>query len=364
MDCSKNNIIYKNEILPRVSNPLNYAFIYSDYQQNVNTLNIYKLTELKQIAKQYNLHISGTKQLLVDRIIRQFNKISKIIILQKIYRGYLVRESIRLRGGALNDRKICVNSSDFYSLEPIADIDHRSFFSYNDDKLFWYGFDIESIFLLISKTPRLNIINPYNRENISPIVINNIISLRNKIRILFPDIIIQHDILEQSISMPTIHHIPTISNTLGFNRINTPEIRRLNRIREGSIQTRIQELFMEIDQLGNYTQTEWFATLTRVNYIRLYRLLYNIWRRLSIDVRTKISILGDPFLNIFQNIIHLDDIGYERIQEACLRVFENMVFTGVDIEYRRLGALHVLSALTIVSLNARISMPWLYESFM
>jgi hypothetical protein len=34
---------------------------------------------------------------------------------------------------------------------------------------------------------------------------------------------------------------------------------------------------------------------------------------------------------------------------------ENMVYSGIDIEYQRLGALYVLSALTLVSPAARNS---------
>jgi hypothetical protein len=41
---------------------------------------------------------------------------------------------------------------------------------------------------------------------------------------------------------------------------------------------------------------------------------------------------------------------------------ENMVYCGVDDEYRKIGALHVLTALTGVSIGARTSMPWLYEA--
>jgi hypothetical protein len=41
---------------------------------------------------------------------------------------------------------------------------------------------------------------------------------------------------------------------------------------------------------------------------------------------------------------------------------ENLIYSGIDEEYRKIGALHVLSALTLVSSPARIAMPWLYES--
>jgi hypothetical protein len=52
----------------------------------------------------------------------------------------------------------------------------------------------------------------------------------------------------------------------------------------------------------------------------------------------------------------------ERIRELCISLVEDLVFTGIDDEYRRLGALHVLTALTLVSSAARGSLPWLYES--
>ncbi len=52
------------------------------------------------------------------------------------------------------------------------------------------------------------------------------------------------------------------------------------------------------------------------------------------------------------------------MQSACLIVFENAIYSGIDEDYRKLGAFHVLSALTLVSRGAREAMPWLYESVM
>jgi hypothetical protein len=41
---------------------------------------------------------------------------------------------------------------------------------------------------------------------------------------------------------------------------------------------------------------------------------------------------------------------------------ENMIYCGIDDEYRKIGALHVLTALTNVSLEARNAMPWLFDT--
>jgi hypothetical protein len=78
---------------------------------------------------------------------------------------------------------------------------------------------------------------------------------------------------------------------------------------------------------------------------------------MSRETRYNICPLQTPF-SAERNIIL--DLDY--IKNACVEVFENLVFTGSDDENRRLGAFHALSALTIVSADARQAMPWLYES--
>lgn len=349
-----------------------------EYIENPQILSKYKVAELKTIAKFYKLLVGGTKPILTARIQRHFHNISKTILIQRIYRGYLVRESIKLRGEAFKNRSLCVNATDFYTMEPILEIDSRLFFSYSDSAKFHYGFDIDSLFSLISKTNRFKILNPYNREKIDNELLDKINSLGNKINILYPGVLqnfINNKNQYDNNNQPHNHYrnhnhsvniTPNINLQYGnvsiLNRITTPEIRILEINRRQPVPMRIQELFMEIDQLGNYTNPMWFSSLTRQEYIRLYRLLYNIWSRLSFDIRNKICIIGNPFLHIFRDRINTDNILFDTIQEACLRVFENMVFTGIDIEFRKIGALHVLSALTVISSPARLAIPWLYDS--
>jgi hypothetical protein len=40
---------------------------------------------------------------------------------------------------------------------------------------------------------------------------------------------------------------------------------------------------------------------------------------------------------------------------------EYMVMDGVDEDSRKLGGMYVLTALTLVSREARVAFPWLYE---
>jgi hypothetical protein len=61
---------------------------------------------------------------------------------------------------------------------------------------------------------------------------------------------------------------------------------------------------------------------------------------------------------------HYMDSSIEELQAICITVMENMVHGGVDVEYQKIGALHVLSVLTLISMDARNNMRWLFESLL
>ena len=141
--------------------------------------------------------------------------------------------------------------------------------------------------------------------------------------------------------------------------------RNMEEIRSKPIETRIQELFMEIDQLGNYTQVSWFTNLTRRELYNYYHRLHHIWRhrsRMPFSVRQRICPLGDPFPNT--NILSMgyDQISADQLIGEVVSTMENLCYTAMDIEDRKLGAIYTLIALTHVSLPARENLIWLYES--
>jgi hypothetical protein len=151
--------------------------------------------------------------------------------------------------------------------------------------------------------------------------------------------------------------------------LNDPILRanynKIVEMRRKPMETRIQELFMEIDQLGNYTQGSWFSNLQRREYILLYRHLYDIWSyrgQLNNEIKNKICPLFDPFTEIFAQPIYQNHILEDQIKLACLTIIENLVYSGIDEDNKKIGALHALSGLTLVSIEARNVMPWLYES--
>jgi hypothetical protein len=359
---------------------------YKEFYEKKISLKKYKLPELKEIIKQYKLPRTGNKDILIERIECYFKKIKNSITIQKIFRGWMVRYSFNLRGEAFKNRKLCVNDTDFISLEPLDEIEYEQFYSYKDNSNFIYGFNISSLIQLLKNKGKIN--NPYNRELLDYKNLNEIVSLNNIIQIIFP--LFKEEKCQFRIEQPrntqpqnnnrlaNVHINPTILNLLSNSYFSprvenisllTPDIRskynRLLQIRLKPINIRIQELFMEIDHLGNYTQSSWFLNLNRRDCIRLYRSIYDIWSyrgQLSSEVKLKICPLFEPFTNIFSRQIYHTDILEEQIQFICLTVIENIIYTGVDDEFRKIGALHFLSALTIVSQEARNAMPWLYES--
>jgi len=357
---------------------------YQEYFDKNIVLKKYKLPELKSIVRQYKLPITGNKNILIERIENYFQRMKSAKRIQKIFRGWIVRYSFQLRGPAFTDRSICVNDTDFITLEPLNEIPYELFFSYKDNNNFSYGFNVSSLIQLMKKKHNGKITNPYNRESIDVSILFNIVSLNNIIQIIFHEfrddtsrVFIQIERPSPSIIERTQHIHPSIARCLSSNyfypRITNPvssiqlhrsKYNRIIEIRTKPLDTRIRELFMEIDLLGNYTQSMWFSSLERRQYIGLYRSLLDIWNYhgLSMNLKMNICMFFDPFLNIFNRSIHQTDISFEEIQFICLTIMENMIYTGVDDEHRKIGALHVLTALTLVSSHARAALPWLYES--
>jgi hypothetical protein len=329
----------------------------NDYNKNKDVLNTYKVPQLKQLAKFYKIPVSGKKQELFERIETYFQRVGSAIKIQKTFRGYLTRVSFQLRGEGYRQRSLCVNDNDFYSLEPLKEIPAEYFFTFTCGK-FVYGCNIISLIHLIKSKP----INPYNRETISQEVIKKIIRLYGIIRIVF-GLPFDAPVIKMYITQP-------IRDIVNGQRLIPNELidnvrDKMRRMELKSIQERIRELFMEIDQLGNYTNSVWFSSLDRRDYIRLFRMLYEIWSsrgQLTHEIKLCICILGDPFRAIYRERVNFQESTIDVLREVCLKIMEFMIYCGIDDEYRKIGALHVLTALTSVSIGARMSLPWLYEA--
>jgi len=341
--------------------PINVAMTYGDFYRKNIPLKKINIPILKQIAKHNHLKSAGNKQVLIDRIQETFYKNNMANLIQKIFRGYLVRTFFIKR----EPYTICVNDTDFYTMEPLSEISFPFLYIYKEDKIA-YGFHLSSLATYIYQTGSLSEIkNPYNRAIISGDIIKHICKLFHISCIFFPlktkeysNVVLNTSVRRTRRRALTNDLYPTPAMELYQQRV-----RQLTEIREKPIEERVRILFTEIDSLGNYTVSQWFFEIRTVNnYLRFYRTLFNIWyyySQMTEEVRQKICMCGDPFENI---LAFSENVSLENVQENCLRVMENMVFMGIDDEFRKLGAFHALTALTVVCLNARQTMYWLYES--
>jgi hypothetical protein len=297
----------------------------------------YTVNQLKTFSKHYKLKVNGNKNELLNRIY-SFLYFSKYIIkIQKLFRGDLVRRYKNLRGPAISNRKLCTNSNDFITMEPLDEIPFVYFFSYKSADDFVYGFDISSLYNVILKSKDTNTIqNPYNRKDIPGTVIQNI---------------------KQIIKLSKILRIPL---KLTYNDSVSPHSF------EKTIELKALSLFQNIDSLGNYSDCSWFLVLDRQQIIRFIRELSEIWHyrsQITNEIKEKICPpLGNPFSHLSMNYVNNEPNIYN-VKKVVLDLLEKFVNTGVDKDSKTLGAYYVLGALTLVNNNAAIALPWLFQSF-
>ena len=298
----------------------------------------YNIVELKKICLQYKLPRGGNKEELMLRIYEYFKNSVYPLKIQRVFRGYLQRKLNILRGPALKKRSICNNDMDFYTMDDMVEIPTSQFYSYKDEDGFVYGFNILSIYNLLmkdSERPK----NPYNRNDFS-------IKIKDDIR----------RIIKLSRMMKVPIEIEIKQETMDPRK---------------RMEMKILELFQLMNSYGNYSNSEWFINLSRSEHIRFARELVDIWNyRAQLTLSKKIEIcpphgmpfLGTPYhINVATNI-NMNNLTNDTVMRFNVQIIENFIRTSIDADNKALGALYVLSALTLVSNEARNAMPWLYEA--
>ena len=236
---------------------VSFKKIFTDFQKYLvenefehDMINISKFTfkmsdyYVKDLAKYYYLRINHTKQKFKKA--QYFNEISqfinslnlyneslyKIIKIQSLIRRYLVNLKI--------ESKKCNNTEDFYSYDPIDQIDPFYFYSYTDNKRFRWGFDIRSLMKLID----LGYPNPYTTEPISENIIQDI---KNKVNLLKQD--------------PKYEELEDI----------------IERNRKEAIKQKVVDLFSDVELSGYSCQISWFFNLRGHKLKELYKQLEDMW---------------------------------------------------------------------------------------
>ena len=292
----------------------------------------YNVSQLKSACRFYKQRVSGNKKELIFSLYNYLKFSNSIIKIQKVWRGYLRRYLNNLRGPGLS--KNYVNETDFYTLENLKDLDKSQFYSFKDTDGFIYGFDICSLYNMIVKEKQKQ--NPYNRKELPVHKIYN--DIKNILKI--------SKVYNKKINIELDNDLSQFSQ-------------------EKQVEMRAVTIFQKIDEYGFITDAKWYLNLDRIKLKKFISELIDIWQyRAQISVETKRKINpqhGDPFFTINMNV--LMHKCYEVIRKRVLDIIEIFVTQGEDADARSLGTYYVLGALTTVSHNAAVSLPWLYESF-
>lgn len=311
---------------------------YKDYKQLLEKN--YNVLQLKTMLKHYKQKISGNKDEKIYRLWNYLKYSYFALKLQRLYKGYILRRLIKLKGDGLKNRDKCVNEWDCLSLQPLKDISFDQFYSFKEEG-FLYGFDLCSIYNLVKfnfndqKKPK----NPFTRKSFPPKVIEDMMKiiligttvLKRKINIFREKDEVQSMPLKQKVKMKAI------------------------------------EIFQKIDNHGFITDVAWFMNLSRIRLSRFIKELKEVWNyRLNIpnDIKRKICPPnGKPFVDI--DWVTFSDTNNTRdlMRKKVLMVLDKML-SGVDDDSKHLGSHYILGCLTLVNVEAATAMPWLFQSFM
>jgi len=161
-----------------------YSSLFINDHREQSDIQKLPLKVLKHTLSSNDLPIYGNKPVLIHRLKTHYQRIKSAIMIQRVFRGFLVRESENRRGPAYKNRRICNNETDFETMNPLNEIPRECFFSYRDDKGFVYGFNLFSLMSMFKRHRRL--VNPYNREDVPFHVLQNLFSLYKKTKCLYP----------------------------------------------------------------------------------------------------------------------------------------------------------------------------------
>ena len=303
--------------------------------------NNYTVSQLKSIARVYQITMKGKKQELWERIYSHLKKMHLIPRIQKCWKNHVFREIRRIRGESLFCRKKCVNTMDFLSLEPVKDIPLKRFITYKDEKGLCYGFDLKSVVNSFdisedkSSGNQLNY-NPFTRTPMKQEFLKDVRKIIKYSK--FANILIDGDI------------------NINTNMKHLSAGRRLD--------LEMVSLFQKIDEFGYVTDPNWFFKLNKSSLIRFHREVSEIWfYRSQTSLAMKKNIChphGNPFKNI--DTVNILTKTVDELKNNVCGIMNNLLNCAVDKDSQSLGVLYVLSVFTLLSPAAAGAMPWLYDS--
>lgn len=240
--------------------------------------------------------------------------------IQSVFRGWNIRRRSKPN-----------NIEDCGTLEKLIVIPIEYYIQYQDetDNL-WYGFDIRTLeSILESKHP----VNPYNTKDLKS---NNKLMANYAHKKSF--------ILDSKRKMS--HDSPKLTESQRFSQF-------------------VVRVFQKFDELGQYTDTEWFTTLSLEQLKHFYHLandMFDYRAQLSDEMKKNIVKNGLIFHNFKSTLSKFRNVHTRILQVEILREMERVIDEGVDKEFKILGMNLILSALVEVSHRASLALPHLVQS--
>ena len=328
-------------------------YSYNAWKTDSTTIEKESLQVLKYTLKTHGFPVSGNKRILISRIHQYYLQIKCATCIQRIFRGFIVRECEKARGPAAKIRHICHNNTDFHTMELLTEFPRELFFSYRDFSGFVYGFNIQSLLLMYKRNK--SFVNPYNREDIPFSSTLLIFSLYKKLCILYPEYFAEHT----GICIEWDYKTPTETTS----SLSSDIIENNNAINETDYRFHFAELLFERISFLLHARFELhlFLQLTKNQFDRFYHYYHVWWTRpnneMSDELKTLICDANDPF----EHINEMRNASEERCQSICMELIERMIYSGIDEHHCKLGAEMVVTMLTIVSNPIRLTFPELFE---
>ena len=328
-------------------------FKLEDYDKITPKLSV---THLKRLCTAHGLKRIGTRPVLCERVRSFCLKKFSISKLQRVVRGHIARTYVyHFVDNYVGRGEESVNDTDFYTMDDFKDVPHYQMFRFKDERDgMTYQFNMASFFKLMKTTFTqkslslaasghycgeipAEMTNPYTRSPIS----------RDMVRHFF-----------MKLRYSRIMRHPVCVEIKDDEALTPAQLTEM----------RVVELFQDINKMGNYADSSWFSNLKHPHHVRFLQELYDIWSyRAELTQQTRNQICP-PYGHLFStpnSIAVMQDIrsaSFQSVLDINLGVVDRLIRSGLSDDDRSLGALYVLSALTIVSPGARDAMPWLYQS--
>lgn len=384
---NKKNLKNKYILELKKTKPLAKLFTFHTHMKNKLYIETFKMEELKIIAKKHGIKMGSNKRILIERILEIFNKHIAATKIQSNVRKYFAKQFVKAIGKCTEN---IINESDPMTLEPLSEIPKMKIIYCKINPTQCYAFNIFSLmhtFLCNQQNKNeLCLQNPYTRIEFSTEFKRNLFIAYKMYKLVVNE---DEDNCYRKCSMcfelcdymemilnprrrnsrgNSLTTVGTSSEeaTMEFIRIvenysNLVEFRA-----RSTMQQRVNNLFVEINNLGNYTSADWFFAIA-VNEQKLkdFAIVMNIILTESITTELLISVLPlthtsfeDTIFNGLNEFVTMD-IFYDNMLRLC----EELVMTSLLNETRKLGAMFILGALTFVSNEAKEQMRWLYDHY-